>query len=112
LQGVDTGRVTAACALPHSTFAVLIPPQAGLTPAYVELDGCHRVLRPTTASAKQALPLWQSSIGRAAGDIAGRPSSRECRCLCPAQACWAGLGWAGLWPVNPIPPGGGTPAPG
>jgi hypothetical protein len=27
-------------------FAVLLPPQAGSLPAYVEIGGCQRVLRP------------------------------------------------------------------
>jgi len=44
LQGIATGRATATCALPRTTFAVLLGPQA--PNAEVELDGCHRVMRP------------------------------------------------------------------
>jgi hypothetical protein len=44
LQGIATGRATTTCALPRTTFAVLLRPQA--PPAYVEIDGCRRVLRP------------------------------------------------------------------
>ena len=44
LQGIAAGRATTTCALPRTTFAVLLGPRAPY--AYVEIDGCHRVLRP------------------------------------------------------------------
>lgn len=44
LQGIATGRATTTCTLPRTTFAVLLGPRAPY--AYVEIDGCHRVLRP------------------------------------------------------------------
>jgi hypothetical protein len=31
---------------PHVLFAVLLPPRMGSLPAYVEIGGCHRVVRP------------------------------------------------------------------
>lgn len=44
LHGIAAGRATTACTLPRTTFAVLLGPHAPY--AYVEIDGCHRVLRP------------------------------------------------------------------
>jgi len=44
LQGITAGRATTTCTRPRTTFAVLLGPQA--PGAYVEIDGCHRVLRP------------------------------------------------------------------
>jgi hypothetical protein len=50
LQGIASGRATTTCTLPRTTFAVLLPPHA--PPAYVEIDGCHRVLRPDNGIAQ------------------------------------------------------------
>jgi hypothetical protein len=46
LLGVDAGSTTVTCRQPHAMFAVLLHPGQGTPPAYVEIDGCHRVLRP------------------------------------------------------------------
>lgn len=46
LQGIAGGRAAATCPRPHDMVAVLLAPQAGMNPAYVEIGGCHRVLRP------------------------------------------------------------------
>lgn len=46
LAGVAAGRGSAACARAHTMFAVVLPPQIGAMPAYVEIGGCQRVLRP------------------------------------------------------------------
>lgn len=46
LRGITAGRTSATCPQPHATFAVLLPPSPGSLVAYVEIGGCHRVLRP------------------------------------------------------------------
>ena len=46
LAGIAAGRRSATCPQPHTMFAVLLPPQTGSLPAYVEIGGCQRVLRP------------------------------------------------------------------
>jgi hypothetical protein len=46
LAGIGAGRRSATCPQPHTMFAVLLPPQTGSLPAYVEIGGCQRVLRP------------------------------------------------------------------
>lgn len=46
LTGIAGSRGTATCAKPHTSFAVLLPVRSGAQPAYVELGGCQRVLRP------------------------------------------------------------------
>ena len=46
LAGIAAGRDSAACARAHTIFAVVLPPQIGAMPAYVEIGGCQRVLRP------------------------------------------------------------------
>jgi hypothetical protein len=46
LAGIAAGRRPATCPQPHTMFAVLLPPQTGSLPAYVEIGGCQRVLRP------------------------------------------------------------------
>lgn len=46
LAGIAGGRASTTCARAHAAFAVLLPPQLGRQPAYVEIGGCHRVLRP------------------------------------------------------------------
>jgi hypothetical protein len=46
LAGIAAGRDSAACARAHTMFAVVVPPQIGAMPAYVEIGGCQRVLRP------------------------------------------------------------------
>jgi len=46
LAGIAAGRDSAACARAHTMFAVVLPPQIAAMPAYVEIGGCQRVLRP------------------------------------------------------------------
>lgn len=46
LASIAAGRDSAACARAHTMFAVVLPPQIGAMPAYVEIGGCQRVLRP------------------------------------------------------------------
>jgi hypothetical protein len=46
LRGIAAGGTPATCPRPHTMFAVLLPPGTGGLAAYVEIGGCHRVLRP------------------------------------------------------------------
>jgi hypothetical protein len=46
LAGIAAGRASATCPQPHTMFAVLLPPRMNSLPAYVEIGGCQRVLRP------------------------------------------------------------------
>jgi hypothetical protein len=64
LTGIAAGRASATCARAHTMFAVLLPPQMGRQPAYVEFGGCHRVLRPDNRIG-QASPAALTIINRA-----------------------------------------------
>jgi hypothetical protein len=64
LTGIASGRSPATCPRPHTMFAVLLPPGIGSQPAYVEIGGCHRVLRPDNRIG-QATPAALAIIGRA-----------------------------------------------
>lgn len=57
LRGTTAGRASAGCPRPHRQFAVL---QAQ---AYVEIGGCHRVLRPGNGIG-QASPAALAVISR------------------------------------------------
>jgi hypothetical protein len=64
LQGITTGRNSAACPRPHARFAVLLPPGIGTAVVYVEIGGCYRVLRPGNRIGK-AGPAALAIIDRA-----------------------------------------------
>jgi len=64
LRGIVAGRTSAACPRPHVMFALLLPPRMGSPPAYVEIGGCHRVLRPGNRIG-QASPAALAIISRA-----------------------------------------------
>jgi len=64
LRGITTGRTSAACPRPHARFAVLLPPGIGGPVVYVEIGGCHRVLRPDNRIG-QASPAALAIINRA-----------------------------------------------
>ena len=66
LREVAAGRASAACARPHARFAVLLPPGTGSAVVYVEIGGCHRVLRPDNRIG-QASPAALAIINRAHG---------------------------------------------
>lgn len=64
LTGIAAGRSSATCPQPHTMFAVLLPSGMSSQPAYVELGGCHRVLRPDNRIG-QATPAALAIIARA-----------------------------------------------
>ena len=64
LAGIAAGRRSATCPQPNTMFAVLLPPQTGSLPAYVEIGGCQRVLRPDNRIG-QASPAALMIINRA-----------------------------------------------
>jgi hypothetical protein len=64
LRGIAAGRTSAACPRPHAMFALLLPPRMGSSPAYIEIGGCRRVLRPDNRIG-QASPAALAIISRA-----------------------------------------------
>lgn len=64
LRGIAAGRTSATCPRPHAMFAVLLPSRMGSLAAYVEIGGCHRVLRPGNRIG-QASPAALSIIDKA-----------------------------------------------
>jgi hypothetical protein len=64
LAGIAAGRTSATCLRRHSMFAVLLPRRMGSLPAYVEIGGCQRVLRPDNRIG-QASPAALAIINRA-----------------------------------------------
>jgi hypothetical protein len=64
LRGITTGRTSAACPRSHARFAALLTPGLGSAVVYVEIGGCHRVLRPDNRIG-QASPAALAIINRA-----------------------------------------------
>jgi hypothetical protein len=63
LTGIAAGRTSATCPQPHTMFAVLLP-RMNSQPAYIEIGGCQRVLRPDNRIG-QASPAALVIINRA-----------------------------------------------
>jgi hypothetical protein len=64
LRGITAGRTSAACPRPRGRFAILLLPGLGGPVVYVEIGGCHRVLRPDNRIG-QAGPAALAIIERA-----------------------------------------------